>query len=414
MTNLTGQTFISYKSEQKETATALKKSLHEHGIRTWQDIDDLSPEPTDSALRNAIRDDDVTDAVILVSEGVKESDAILKIEVPEIVEKDRKEDDFSIVIATCPDLNSNIPDDTTIYEYSAEILDNADTNFGRFVERNMEKITDKGTSPSHCDDVANTVLKSRLRSADKHLTGDDSLQCSLDTYSVTHAEKPVIKIDWSHRFGDTLPSESVWNGRFVPTLRSVIDTIHEMVPGQDINFRGNAKLSAAFSLGFITRDVANVNASWTQGSLYSDEEELWDVSVEPSRIDVQILRDPGSTNSDGAILMSISDDVSKISLNNSDNAKFGSSIEIKSENFEANIGRAQASGIAREFRSIIKEFSREHRDLEKIHLFISSPVGLAFLMGTVANGLPDIQTYALETSDGPKRYKTAALLSNKH
>lgn len=429
MINLVGQTFISYKSEQKAVATALKKSLHEHGIRTWQDNDDLGTEPTDAELREVIRSNSITDAVIVVSEKVGESDTILDVEIPEIVEKDHRNDDFGFVVALCPNLNTSKDqhqneeeisetsenERKSIYEEAADILDNADTNFGHFPTRNMKKITEEGVNPNDCDKVASAVLENRLSYVDRNLPEDDSLQCSLDTYPVTHPKEPIIKMDWTHRFGETLPSEPVWNGRFVPILDSVIKTIYSIMPERRLIFQGKAKLSAAFSLGFITRKVTGVTASWMQGKRYSGEEEIWDISTDPSKTDVQINRDFGYTsNSDGAAMISISEDVDKVSARESDYPKFGPSIELKSKNYSANIDSSQASGIARKVEDLMKELSQEHRNLEKIHFLIASPIGLAFIIGQVTNALPDIQTYVLETSEGPKRYKRAALLSNSH
>ena len=229
MTNLAGQTFISYKSEQEATAVALKKSLHEHGIRTWQDRDDLGTEPTNTELREVIRSNGITDAIIVVSEKIKYSDTILDVEVPEIADKDYRNDEFSFVIAIDPSLTvSN--EEKSIYKMVAEILDEADTNFGNFRIRNMKKITGEGSSPRDCDAVAKAVLENRLDHIDQSLSDGESLQCSLDTYNVTHPEKPMIKMDWTHHFGETLPPEDTWNDRFVPVLDSVVETVHSIMP----------------------------------------------------------------------------------------------------------------------------------------------------------------------------------------
>ena len=75
----TGSCFLSYSRRHPEAAARLVVCLREHGIPTWQDIDDLQHQPTDDELRRVLTSDQIACALVWITPEVATSETIQKV-----------------------------------------------------------------------------------------------------------------------------------------------------------------------------------------------------------------------------------------------------------------------------------------------------------------------------------------------
>ena len=99
MTDVKGSMFISYRRSSARPsgdaeAMRMRDALRDRGVPTWRDLDDLSPAPTEDALVETLRREDLAGAVMLVSREVKESPMIREVEAPAILDRFRRGDGF--------------------------------------------------------------------------------------------------------------------------------------------------------------------------------------------------------------------------------------------------------------------------------------------------------------------------------
>lgn len=402
MTNPTGTTFISYRRKQADIAEALVTSLHEHGIPTWRDVSDLRTEPTQQELKRVLDDPTLAGGVVVVSEDVADSEIILELELPALHDRWQAEDGFFVVVALCPGIG---------YDDAADILSASPTLFD-FVDWNMIKLDSTGKSPEDADEVATSILKERVRLVHDHLPADQPLSCSLDTYnSPSYRSQPAATIDWSPYFSDSLPSPTIWSQRLLPTLREVIDVVEQSAPGRSLHFRGQVHLPAAFALGRCLRSTRDVEAAWLQSPPTGDRE-LWNLRADEEDSPLEgDLHVNDVTGSDLALLVSISNDVEPaVGSTKPSLPDFNGVLELTlGDDIGSQLNASEAAHAADVFRRMVQEALSELSSTSKLHLFIAGPAGLAFLFGQQSNTFPPIQTYLLETSQGERTYRPAAL-----
>lgn len=404
MTELTGKMFVSYRRNQADIAEALITSLHEHGIRTWQDISDLRTEPTQAEIRKVLEvgNPELAGGIVLVSKDVSESDIISELELPGLHNRWKNEEEFFVVVALCPGID---PDDAT------DILAESPTLFD-FSGWNMTKLGAKADTPAAADDVATAVLTERVRLTHGRLDADQPLDLSLDTYgSPSYASRPTVTIDWSSHFTDGHSVPHLWNQRFFPRLQRIIDLVEESAPGRSLRVRGQAHLPTAFALGRCLRETRGVDVTWLKDSagqhepwnLYADKRE----SGLESNLHVKDIMD-----TDLAVLVSVTNEVdSAVGRTKSTLPDFGGVLELSlGDDIGSLLSASEAAHAAYIFRQEVQTALNELSATSKIHLFMAVPAGLAFLFGQQSNAFPQIQTYLLETSNGERTYHPAVLL----
>ncbi|MYK32090.1 MAG: hypothetical protein F4051_10345, partial [Boseongicola sp. SB0670_bin_30] len=101
MTDVKGSMFISYRRSPSRPsgdveAMRIRDALRDRGVPTWRDLDDLSPAPTEDALVETLRREDLAGAIMLVSPEVKESPMIRQVEAPAILDRFRRGDGFIV------------------------------------------------------------------------------------------------------------------------------------------------------------------------------------------------------------------------------------------------------------------------------------------------------------------------------
>ena len=406
MTDLTGKMFVSYRRSQANIAEALVTSLHEHGIRTWQDISDLRIEPTQAEIRNVleVENPELAGGIVLVSEDVSESDIILELELPGLHNRWKNEDEFFVVVALCPGID---------YDDAGEILSKSPTLLD-FSDWNMIKLGSPGDTPAAADDVAMAVLTERVRLNHDRLDEDQPLDVSLDTYGPpSHASPPAVTIDWSPYFADGLPTPYRWDHRLLPRLQRVIDLVEESAPGRSLRVRGQARLPAVFAMGRCLQATRGIDATWLQHS--AGQNEPWNLYVDQQDSGLESdLQINDITGSELAVLVSITNEVDAVvGRTKSTLPDFGGVLELSlGDNIGSLLCASEAAHAAHVFRQEVQKTLNELSATSTIHLFMAAPAGLAFLFGQQSNTFPQIQTYLLEDTGGARTYQPAASLGS--
>lgn len=405
MTNPMGQVFLSYKHSHQELAEALDVSLREHGIPIWRDVRDIGPDPLQAQIIDDLNDPDLAGGIVLVSEDVAESDIILEIELPGLYERWQDDDEFFVVVVLCPGVG---------YDDAEEILGASPTpyDFSQWYMESLQSSSDLA-GPTAFDDVVTAVLERRLQGVLETLSAEEPIECSLDTYNrPSYPDVLAINIDWSPHFDTGLPAASIWNDRFHPALETVVNQLQQTAPGRSLRFRGRAHLPAAFAVGHTLQTTRGIDAAWMQAD-GTGGFTPWTTNQDHEESGLHAtLETRDVTGSDLAVFASISDDVApEVGQTKSDLPEFNGILELFYEMDRApKLTASQAAHVAAVFRDELRSSLNDLPNTSTIHLFMASPLGLAFLFGQQTNTLPPIQTYLLDTSDGPRVYRPAVRL----
>lgn len=405
MTDPMGDVFLSYRHSHQDLAAALDQSLREHGIPIWRDVRDVGPDPLQEQIIEDLDDPELAGGIVLVTEDVVDSEIILEVELPGLYDRWQADDEFFVVVVLAPDVG---------YDDAERILAESPSPYD-FSQWYMEslKINADTDGPPAFDAVVTAVLEKRLEAIHNTLGDEEPIECSLDTYDPpAYPESLGLTIDWSHHFDEALPAASVWNGRLYPALTTVIDQLQQTAPGRSLRFRGSTHLPAAFATGHALQTTRGIDAAWLQpdgnGGLaqWTNTRDADESGLHAS------LERRDVTGSDLAVFASISDDVaSEVGRTKSNLPAFNGILKLALDAEPSpTLTASQAAHAATVFRRELRDALNEFSNTSTVHLFIAGPAGLAFLFGQQTNTLPSIQTYVLDTADGPRAYRPAITL----
>lgn len=403
MTDPTGEVFISYNHDQKDLAVELDLRLREHGIPVWRDERKIGPDPLESQIESVLQSEDISGAILLVSEDILDSPTILNVEIPQIHARHKNDDAFFAFVLRCPGLSagrvSDILSDTTHVD-----------DFSEWFFHALEM--SKDNSPNY-NQVVDKVIQRRLTALVNSEPDTDTIRCSINSYqSPNPTDKLWLHADLSHHFeDDRLPIKKIWNNRIRETITRLTNHLAEYAEDKVIEFTGRTRLPIAFTVGCQYPMTRGIHAKWTQQNPNFNEI-TWDVTVPSSDAELSVnstLKD--SSKTDLAVYLSLTDDVRpEVGNTASDLPDFNTEIELKRTDYDQEITPEQGLKIANAFQNTVRDELNTRSNIETIHLFQSSPVGLSFLLGQHTNTLPPIQTYALNDSHQPRRYEPAILI----
>lgn len=399
MTDPTGDVFISYRHSQKQIAVELDQRLREHGIPVWRDERKIGPNPLESQLEAVLGSGDISGALLLVSEDIVDSPTIVNVELPGIHSLHEANDDFFVFVLCCPGISAG---------QAKEILGAIDT-LHDFSEWYFHSLNQSDPDSPNYDAIVENVLKKRLDTNLQHSTEAVPVVCSIHTHE--HREQTNeswFHADLSHHFDTGLPNQGVWNSRILPTITRLTDQLARKAGDRRIDFTGQAHLPIAFAVGAQYPTPRGIHATWTQQDPNLNVT-TWDGKLPPEEAGTTVDRQlKDSDNTDLAVLLSLTDEV-RPEVGNTTRylPAFHTVVEITRDDFDTIITPEQGVEIASTFQETVRGELNAHPNLEKIHLFQSAPVGLAFLLGQYTNTLPLIQTYALSEVQRPRRYEIA-------
>ena len=403
MTDSTGEVFISYNHDQKDLAVELDLRLREHGVPVWRDERKIGPDPLESQIESVLQSEDISGAILLVSQDILDSPTILNVEIPQIHSRHKNSDAFFAFVLRCPGLSAG---------KTNEVLSNINTvnDFSEWFFHALEPSEED--SPNY-NRVVDEVIQRRLGALVNNGNDSDTIRCSINSYQ---SPKPTDKLwfhaDLSHHFEDNrLPSEKTWNHRIRETITRLTNHLADHAEGKTIEFTGRTRLPIAFAVGCQFPTTRGIHAKWTQQNPNFNEI-TWDVTVPSSDAELSensTLKD--SSKTDLAVYLDLTDDVQpEVGNTASDLPDFNTEIEIKRTDYDQEITPEQGLTIANAFQKTVRDELNTRSNIETIHLFQSSPVGLSFLLGQHTNTLPPIQTYAFNDHHQPRRYEPAILI----
>jgi len=403
MTDPTGEVFISYNHDQKDLAVELDLRLREHGVPVWQDERKIGPDPLEGQIESVLQSEDISGAILLVSEDILDSPTILNVEIPRIHSRHKNSDAFFAFVLRYPGLSAS---------ETGEILSNIDSvnDFSEWFFHSLEPSEED--SPNY-NRIVEEVIQRRLEALVNSGNNSDTIRCSINSYqSPNPTDKLWFHADLSHHFEDNrLPSEEIWNHRIGETIKRLTNHLAEYAEDRLIELTGRTRLPIAFAVGYQFPPTLGVHAKWTQQDPNFNEM-TWDITVPTSDAELSVnstLKD--SSKTDLAVYLSLTDDVRpEVGNTASDLPDFNTEIEIKRTDYDQGISPEQGVRIANVFRKTVRDELNTRSNIETIHLFQSSPVGLSFLLGQHTNTLPPIQTYAFNDNHQPRRYEPAILI----
>lgn len=405
MTDVTGKSFISYRRTRADEAALLLSAQHDHGIPTWQDQKDLAETPTADELRRILEDKSTASALLWITEDVKESDMIRKIEVPGILKRTARNDGFFLMPVCAGGID---------YKAAAEAIDQQ-LSADNLQDWNLPKIAGNPISAAEAASVATRILRRRLDVIDKYLEPSLPLRLTIHTRAKPAFQSGIaLMLDWSKRFNGRETDAGTWHGVLLPALREVATHIRTLGGGRPVVASGLTAIPAATALGVAFLALTAQKIAWSQYTS-GRPEQLW--SLEAAREDAGFVyktteRDIAAQ--DLAVLVSVTEDVEPAFAQTPKETlpSFRAITRVShKEHLRFDVkAPGQATDIANVVLEAIRNARQNHRPLGTVHLFMAVPVGLAMLIGQLLNTFGRVQTYEHISTDAVGIYRQAALL----
>ena len=300
MTDVTGAMFVSYRRSPGRRsgdaeADRVRDALHDRGIPTWRDRDDLRPVPTEEELRRILRSDGIAGAVMLVSPEVEESETIREIEAPEIFDRVGRNDGFFVQIVSI-----HVP-----YGDVDRVLGRAGglQDVSRF---NMELIEKDSLEAPDARRIASAVLKQRL-AAVRRAAPTGPVSVTLDSRRSGPATGLHLRHDFTRYFNGREATP-----RAYPLIETaLLDTATALADTGDrsaVRARGLAALPLGVLFGAVYSRFS-FNLSWMQPAPDGSEGE-WSLRSGVDEIDTTVRPICNSLGSEELVLaVSVSADV---------------------------------------------------------------------------------------------------------
>jgi hypothetical protein len=399
MTDPTGDVFLSYRHSQKHIAVELDQRLREHGIPVWRDERKIGPNPLESQIEAVLESGDVSGCLLLVSEDIVDSSTIINVELPGIHSLYDANDDFFVFVLCCPGVSAGD---------AKEILDTIET-LNDFSEWYFHSLDQGDCDSPNYEGIVEDVLEKRLDANLQHNSDAGTVVCSIHSYEPRErTTESWFHVDLSHHFDTGLPNQEIWNARIQPTIARLTNQLARQIGDRRIDFTGRVHLPIAFAIGAQFPATRGIHSMWTQQDPNFDVT-TWDGTLPAEDAGITVDRQlKDSENTDLAVLLSLTDEVRPEVGNTTGNLPdFHTVVEITRDDFETIITPEHGVDIAMTFQETVRGELNTRPNLDTIHVFQSTPVGLAFLLGQQTNTLPRIQTYALADAQRSRRYEPA-------
>ena len=398
-----GRTFISYSRASLESVERLASALHDVGIPTWRDIDDLRAVPTELELRRVLADDATSSAIVWITEDVQDSDIIRRLEIPAIIDRARRADPFFAL---------GVAADGIDYSEAARVS-NAHVIATTFAGWNLARTTRSPASHEEVRDIASTVLTQRLGAIGRTTSPGTPLCVSISTRDKPIYDNVILSIDWVRHFRREYPTPETWDSVLLPALARVSSCLKRRLPNRELMLVGDAHLPVATSLGMAFLAPRQMDVSWRQ-YLPHRTTETWNLAQDGATEYVDHVVDANSRGRDFALLVSVADNVEPaFAASISDMPAFCATVHLhpNSNEYPSALRGGQAANLARKVVATIRARTKEYACGGIVHLFMAAPVGLAFLVGQLANTIGPIQTYEHVADTAIGHYEKAVLLN---
>jgi hypothetical protein len=376
--------FISYRWESTDDIDLLERVMHEHGIRTWRDIDNLRQRGLRDELGRVIDSDDIASAIIYVSPGVKDSEIIRHVEVPALIERGRNHD-FPLLIFAA-DLD---------HREAISALGPAVSNDHFVIE--VKKKAGQRVGRAEAARLTKMILSELLKVHDRHADPKERFRLEIDDrQGQDHRSDAHLLLDWS-RLPSTEKGPTL--GAFRQIIQPTLRRLGRSVRNRSIEVGGRMSFSSALAVGLQFKQVTGCHAIF-QGHGPKGKIDIFDIrdpAVESGfRAEVtEMGPGPGI-----ALVFSVTHHIL-----DAVNDMIRRDATTRAAQRQTNIGtlihiRPDPDPGLRDFTRTILTGPQTLDLVEKarkaataavptkgrtLHLFFAAPVGLAFLFGQLAN-----------------------------
>jgi hypothetical protein len=405
-TNPFGVCFVSYRRTRQAEVGALVRALHELGVPTWQDLDDLDEQPLEATLRAVLADPDTASGVLWVTPEVAHSTIITGLEVPGLTGRAAADPVFALVPVAAGGLD---------YAQAAAAA-RSTTTLVDLTTWNMSKVTG---DPATIDDVvgvAKRVLRRRVQAVRGNLPPGDPFVMDVFTRSpVTRHSDAALTVDFTHLFDGRTARSGTWD-TVTTSLRTVFALVARHSPGHPVHVRGLVGLPTAVTLGTVASAPSGVDVSWVQRTPGRDHA-LYALGTAPvpTSFTVNLVdRDAGAA--DLAVLVSVSENVVPAFQATSALGPFRGIVTATAPGRHPHTfdTPGQAVGLAHDVVRSVREARSRYGTVGVVHLFIAGPSGLAFLIGQLLNTLGPVITYEHVNATGTGTYAPTVTLRPSH
>ncbi|WP_375406802.1 hypothetical protein [uncultured Amnibacterium sp.] len=195
MPDLLGPVFISYRRKRIQETDALIHALHDRGLPTWRDVDDLDSEPTEETVRAVLKDGRTSGAILWLTPDVRDSAIVKNVEVPEAVRRYRRDKDFWLLVILADGLEYE--EVTSLFGDSLGIEDLATWN--------LTKVSAPWASFADIRQIAVSALRWRVaKLAPSGLEAGVNLAVHAKG-TMTFGAHDALALDWTRYFNDGVP-----------------------------------------------------------------------------------------------------------------------------------------------------------------------------------------------------------------
>ena len=402
-TNPFGVCFVSYRRSRKYEVGDLVRALHEHGVPTWQDVDDLDEQPLEAALREVLADPNTASGVLWVTPEVAHSTVITDIEVPGLTDRAKADAVFALVPVAAGGLD---------YEQAAAAARSA-TRLVDLATWNIHKVTCDPATVADVVAVAQRVLRRRIRAVHAHLPVDAPFVIDIFTRTpVTRRPDAALTVDFPHLFDGRTAKSGAWD-TVTTSLRAVLAHAAKFAPGRPVHLRGLVGLPTAVALGSYVPAPSGLDVAWFQ-HVPGQDPALYALGAAPVPSSFTIdLVDGTAGATDLAVLVSVSENVIPAFRATAGLGPFRGTVTATSPGRPPHTFDSPGSAVdlAHEVVRTIREARSRYGNIDTVHLFIAGPAGLAFLIGQLLNTLGAVATYEHMNTTGTGTYAEAVVLT---
>ena len=404
MTDPTGRSFLSYRRARLEEARLLVQAQHELGIPTWQDVDDLDEEQTETVLRRVLGDPTTADAILWLTPEVAGSPTIRTVEAPVIVGRATAGDGFFVIPVAAGGLG---------YRGAADLV-NDRLGVHDLSAWNLLRTVEDPAGAEECRRIAERVLQRRVAAVHRAQPPGEDLRVRFMTRRAPGFEPGwALSLDWSHRFDFRSARHGAWESALLPALRAVREAIRHGAPGRPVEAAGAATLSAGLALGrtFLSLD-RDLRLAWRQEA-QERPDQVWSLAAPREEVGCAVTTRPVRTDGEGlALLLSVTRDVTPVfGASKGELPPIRAAVELRraGASFAPLVLETpgQAASVVDQAIEAVRRAGETYQTTG-VHVFGAIPVGLAVLLGQRLNTLGPVQIYEHDETAG--RYRPELLL----
>ena len=368
--------FVSYRQRDgRQAATQLAWTLRAMGIPVWHDVTDLPPGDTVRVIREALAGG-LSGAVVIVTDDIKNSPVVKKVEWP-LIRTLNRQGDFTLGV-----LNAVKDSPNDVYRVPDRLLRrSSDRLLGRY-RHHLSGLKQYRVADGHdeTDKLAADMLRQRLHHLREEIHTREHVDIDLATRaepSAEYADAADLTFRWNRGEGRD-PSRAA-REQLHTTLHLASSALREHTT-KPLRFRGQTHLSFGLAIG----------ASLTLGPIvqFVSEDGLWQVTrlgnpTEPPLTNnttdasgghgpVLIFLDLVGPASDAAY-----DDLAR-------SRQWSERLHVRLQVPGARIAADEGDRLAHELAHTIRAASGRNANSE-VHLLLRTPLPVAILLGTLLN-----------------------------